>query len=124
MSDSGSHNVPASKETNKVDQVADILAGKASIDDQDGSIKKLFGIKEPKVVHDFIEENQRLVPHEGEEHELSNEEQGLDDKHKSHMLLMSAADHTNPLAGEIPTNNENANTVANILASPHPHGAQ
>jgi hypothetical protein len=79
----------------------------------------LFGIKDPKIEHDFVEENQRLIPHDGPEHELTNEEQGLDDTHKSHMLLMSAADHGNPLQGELPTNSENANTVANILASPH-----
>ena len=30
----------------------------------------------------------------------------------------------NPLNGEIPNNSENANTIANIVASPHPHGTQ
>lgn len=124
MQDSGSQAVPVNKEA-KFEQVADILSGKASIDDQDGSIKKLFGIKEHKMdQEEFVEKNQRLIPHEGPDHELTNEEQGLDDTHKSHMLLMSAAANTNPLTGEIPTNSENANTIANIMASPHANGTQ
>merc|ERR1711934_1310130 len=85
-----------------------------NLDNQDGSIKKLFGIKDPVVKHDFVEENQNIIATAQNYHgDPSDTDLGLDDSHKSHLLVFD------PTLGDLPTNVESANVIANAIAAPH-----
>lgn len=83
------------------------------------AIKQLYAIK-PEVHSD--DEGNTLMSSYHQHPDPTAEEQGLDEDHKSHLLIQSGV--SDPTVGDLPSNTEQSDVVANVLGSHASEAAQ